>query len=306
MSGPNAPWSKALEWCGWETIPYDILIDQSHDLSDPAVQARVLIEIERADALLWEMDCNSLTRARERPIAGERHPPPPLRGKGQHVMGLPALQDPHRAADLRKVQKANDLVIFSGKTLAMAHKQGSAIVAENPRNAYYWLFKCIQYLLTLLGVFMVEYMACALAGARAKKQSLLTNVEELRTMASVCRHVHAEDEWERTRGPTGRWEYPTGEEAEFTAELAFGTATRLSFWAVRMGRAKLRLARFPITPTETGRRDIMIRLPPSATRLDAMVGMGLRLGLGPPAAIAHHLPRFRSLAEGVEPSTMTN
>ena len=62
--------------------------------------------------------------------------------------------------------------------------------------------------------------------------------------------------------PSGRYEYPTIEEAEFTAESAFSTAVRLSYWAVRVGRAKLKLARFPVMPTETGRRDIMLTLPP--------------------------------------------
>ena len=93
--------------------------------------------------------------------------------------------------------------------MAMSHKQGSAVVSENPGNAYYWLFKCIPDLLTLLGISIVEYMACAFAGASSKKQSLLTDVEGLRTLASVCRHVHAADEWERTRGAKARFEYPT-------------------------------------------------------------------------------------------------
>ena len=90
----------------------DIPIDKAHDLYKPEVQAKVMSELEEVDALLWEMDCNSLTRARERPIRGERHPPPPLRGKGRDVTGLPALRDPRRAEDLRKVQEANDLAFL--------------------------------------------------------------------------------------------------------------------------------------------------------------------------------------------------
>lgn len=106
--------------------------------------------------------------------------------------------------------------------------------------------------------------------------------------------------------PNGRYEYDTAEEAEFTAEFAFATAVRLSYWAVRVGRAKLRLARHPIMPTETGRRDIMLKLPASATRADAMVGMGLRLGLDPPTSIAHNIPRLRSLAGNPDPTSMKN
>ena len=79
MAGHNAPWSKALGWCGWSCEPWDIPIDASHDLSDPAKQAEIPAKIDEIDALLWGMDCNSLTRARERPVAGNRHPPPRLR-----------------------------------------------------------------------------------------------------------------------------------------------------------------------------------------------------------------------------------
>ena len=119
----------------------------------------------------------------------------------------------------------------------------------------------------------------------------------------VCRHVHSATEWERVREASGRHAYPTKEEAEFTADLAFAVAIRLSAWAVKRGRAKLSLPRWTIKPQETGRRDFLVSLPPELLRREAMVGIGLRLGLSPPAELACSIPARRSLAEGFAPTT---
>ena len=86
MCGPNAPWSRALEWCGWSTRPRDWLIDPAHDLTSPAMQSEVRASLASADALLWAMDCNTLTRARDRPIPGESHPP--MRLRSQRCLGV--------------------------------------------------------------------------------------------------------------------------------------------------------------------------------------------------------------------------
>ena len=136
-SGPNAPWSLALQWCGWLTSDWDWLIDESHDLSDHAVQKRVEADMVDADAILWQMDCSSLTKAREIPAKGRGGAPPRLRGQGKHVEGLPELKQADRERHLRRVDRANECVRFSGRTLAWAAKRGMAIVAENPRNSFY-------------------------------------------------------------------------------------------------------------------------------------------------------------------------
>ena len=41
MSGPRAPVSLALAWCGWQVEPMDTLLDATHDLSASATQAEV-------------------------------------------------------------------------------------------------------------------------------------------------------------------------------------------------------------------------------------------------------------------------
>ena len=302
MCGPNAPWSRALEWCGWATRPRDWLIDPAHDLSSPRLQSEIRAEIASVDALLWAMDCSTLTRARDRPIPGEAHPPMRLRSS-RYLTGLPVLQKPQHAALLQRVQHANSLVTFSGSTLLQAVSKNLAAIAENPRNSYYWEFPELVQFSAFEEVNDVDYMACALGGARAKKQRLRGNVSEMADLQSVCRHVHSETEWDRVREASGRYAYPTKEEAEFTADLAFAVAIRLSAWAVKRGRAKLSLPRWTIKPQETGRRDFLVSLPPELLRREAMVGIGLRLGLSPPAELACSIPARRSLAEGFAPTT---
>ena len=109
-------------------------------------------------------------------------------------------------------------------------------------------------------------MACALGGARAKKQRLRSN------------DVHDEHEWDRSRDAKGRWTFPTKEEADYTAALAFAIATALSRWAVKKGFAKLRIPRWPVEPVETGDRTHTLRLPPAhlRARSDATSSLSVR------------------------------
>ncbi len=191
MCGPNAPWSRALEWCGWSTRPRDWLIDPAHDLSSPKLQSEIRAEIASVDALLWAMDCSTLTRARDRPIPGEAHPPMRLRSS-RYLTGLPVLQKPQHAALLQRVQHANSLVTFSGSTLLQAVSKNLAAIAENPRNSYYWEFPELVQFSAFEEVNDVDYMACALGGARAKKQRLRGNVSEVAYLQSACHNLHAE------------------------------------------------------------------------------------------------------------------
>ena len=73
----------------------------------------------------------------------------------------------------------------------------------------------------------------------------------------------------------GRWWYPTAEEAEFTADLCFYLAVAMSHWAVRVGRAKLRLPRFSVVPQETGDRVAWLKFPAETLREEAMPSCGL-------------------------------
>ena len=67
-----------------------------------------------------------------------------------------------------------------------------------------------------------------------------------------CRHVHREDEWAPVQCNGESW-YPTGEEAEYTAELAFQLAIALSMWAVRVRGFPLQVPK-PLKPEPAGSR----------------------------------------------------
>ena len=70
------------------------------------------------------------------------------------------------------------------------------------------------------------------------------------------------------------------EEAEYTAPLAFAIAVSTSWWAVRVGRAKLRVPRMP--PTEAvGRREHWLHYDPRSMRSWAMTPLAIQLGLRP-------------------------
>ena len=75
--------------------------------------------------------------------------------------------------------------------------------------------------------------------------------------------------------------YPSSEEAEYSAGLAFAIAVSLSWWAVRVGRAILQVPRLPPMGA-VGRREHWLDLHPQSMRSWAMAPMAILLGLEPP------------------------
>eukprot|EP00971_Amphidinium_carterae_P333172 6467749-Amphidinium_carterae.1 len=207
-------------------------------------------------------------------------------------MGLSTLQQ----SDQARVQEANMLAQFTANMAEVTHKANGSVVLENPRNAYYWLLPSVANLLQS-GFEDFDYHSCAWGGARSKKQRLRSNCPELKLVRADCKHVHDDAEWQATRDElTGQYCYPTAEEQEYTAELAFVVATALSMHAAATGRYKLHVPR-PPQAHETGDRALWILWPAHLTRSSAMVGVGLRLGLPPPSCEGklHALLRIPSL-----------
>lgn len=75
--------------------------------------------------------------------------------------------------------------------------------------------------------------------------------------------------------------YPSKEEAEYTAALAFALATAASWWAAKLGKATLKIPRMPAMECH-GRRDHWLDLDPRSLRSWAMAPMAILLGLHPP------------------------
>ena len=110
-----------------------------------------------------------------------------------------------------------------------------------------------------------EYSACVFQSARCKYQKLRHNVLEISQWPrALCAHTHASHEW-KPWTEHGQRVYPSKEEAEYSAGLAFAIAVSLSWWAVRVGKAVLQVPRMP--PMETvGRREHWLELHPQSMR----------------------------------------
>jgi hypothetical protein len=76
-------------------------------------------------------------------------------------------------------------------------------------------------------------------------QRLRHNIPEVLQWPVVdCHHLHDASEWDPVLLDGVRF-YPSKEEAEYTACLAFATATSVSLWAVKMGFGVMAIPRLP-------------------------------------------------------------
>ena len=136
-----------------------------------------------------------------------------------------------------------------------------------------------------------RYASCCFMGARAKSQCLRHNLPEINDWPVLdCHHTHDPREWEPSV-ENGKRIYPSHEEAEYTAPLAFAIAVAASWWAVRMGRATLHVPRMPAISWH-GRREHWLAINPKAMREWAMAPLAISLGLEPPDALeAQRVPK---------------
>ena len=116
------------------------------------------------------------------------------------------------------------------------------------------------------------YDACCLMGARHKRHNLL---EVAQWPPLECHLPHHPQEWQPWESG-GRTVFPSKEEAEYTAPLAFMMATSASWWAVRLGFAKLKVPRGP--PIQCGS---WLDIDPRAFREWAMAPLAITLELRP-------------------------
>ena len=125
------------------------------------------------------------------------------------------------------------------------------------------------------------YAACTLGGARCKHQVLRHNLEEIQQWPSISKlpcHVHDPQEWTPYTCDGQRRVYPSKEEAEYTAVLAFAIAVSASWWAVRKGLATLQVPRMPAF-LPVGRREHWLDMDPHAMREWALAPLAVTLGL---------------------------
>ena len=119
------------------------------------------------------------------------------------------------------------------------------------------------------------YSACVFMSARCKHQRLRHNIHEIELIHPCeCHHQHAAWEWDPWEDTQGRHQFPSKEEAEYSATLAFAIAV-----SVREG-PRLHVPRMP--PLEAcGRRQHWLDFDPRAMRSWAMTALAITLGLPP-------------------------
>ena len=97
-----------MVWCGWVVDPFDILLSDAHDLSDPVLQQELAATAPDDEATVMAPACQTLSQAREIPMPGGAGGPPILRS-GAFPLGLPDLQGP----DAHRVATANNFCAAS-------------------------------------------------------------------------------------------------------------------------------------------------------------------------------------------------
>eukprot|EP00435_Cladocopium_sp_Y103_P060929 s497_g22.t1 len=280
MAGPGAPLTRAFICCGWRCLTVDWLLDPSHDLANPARQASLSAQLEEAIFIAAALDCSTKSRAREIPRVFDdgRPAPGPLRSEA-HPDGLPNLSP----KDAKRVATDNLACSYVLGEIQKLSLRGGGSVRENPARSLHWWTTEEQRLWESGAWMETAYAACTLGGARCKQQLLRHNIDEIKQWpVAACHHVHDPEEWTPYTSE-GRRIYPSKEEAEYTATLAYAIAVSASWWAVCKGLAVLHVFRVPpFCPT--GRREHWLDLDPRAFREWAMAPMAAMLGLTAPLA----------------------
>eukprot|EP00435_Cladocopium_sp_Y103_P024743 s3584_g6.t1 len=245
------------------------------NLAHPARQASLSAQLEGVIFIAAALDCSTKRWVREIPRVFEdgRPAPGPLRSEA-HPDGLPGLSP----KDAARVDTDNRACHYVLGEIDKLRQRGGGSVRENPARSLHW-WSSAEVRLWESGEWMeTAYAACTLGGARCKQQLLRHNIEEIQQWpVAACHHVHDPEEWTPYTSE-GRRVYPSKEEAEYTATLAYAIAVSASWWAARLGLAPLAVPRMPPF-CATGRREHWLDLDPQALREWAMAPMAAMLGL---------------------------
>ncbi|CAE7396468.1 unnamed protein product [Symbiodinium sp. CCMP2592] len=252
-------------------------------------QSSLAAQLQQVDFIAAAFDCSTKSRARDIPRSFEdgRPAPRPLRS-ASCPEGLGGLSK----AEQERVDKDNRACSFVLDAIQHAAEKGVGSVRENPANSLRWLLpQEVQSFQS--GLWQDKhYDACCWGGARYKRQR--HNLQEIADWPAIqCHHIHGKGEWDPQSVDGKHW-FPSQEEAEYTAPLAFAIAVSASWWAARVGRAKLAVPRMPV-PGCVGRREAWTSFDPRALRAWVMAPLAISLGLTPRRT--NRIPQRRAVAE---------
>ena len=123
-----------------------------------------------------------------------------------------------------------------------AISMGTLVVPENPRGSSFWKLEAPKSWLGM-GCCDWDYDSCTLDGSRYKAQKVRTQAKEIDDHDALCRHVHAQGEWDKKVLPSGAVVCAGPEEQEYTAAFCFHCAVGASYYAVRMGQVAMKVPR---------------------------------------------------------------
>ena len=211
---------------GWDVVP----IDQAScrfsprtplvilDLKDPLC-VDLLLRFDRGAPADWfhlGLPCGTCSRARERPLPGNQGARP-LRGPDD-LFGFADLKPPVAASNA--VYKACVRILFR------AYETGALITIQNPVRS--WLWPLLAVLVKSQGskafsdwFFSLQdydFDACVFGSRRAKATRVKGSPGVFDGLQISCDNSHPHLSWKPVR-VSGRWVYPTKEEAKYTPEL---------------------------------------------------------------------------------------
>jgi hypothetical protein len=169
---------------GVTAYSWEIADNSCEDCLHPKAVASLTDSMERGDvACIWiGLVCASWTRAR-RNTRGYGHGfPPPLRGKGSLIWGLPGLSP----ADTERVSNGNRQARWATKLFLKAAKLGIPIVIENPASSRLWELPALQALLVRFHSVTVHYCAFGMPWKKPTKL-LFTNCDLHPLGTRLCR-----------------------------------------------------------------------------------------------------------------------
>ena len=145
-------------------------------------------------------------------------------------------------------------------------------------------------------LWCAEYDACCWGGAQCVRRRFLHNTDKITRWPPLqCHHFHSQGEGQ------GVIHQPALDcglgAAEYTAPMAFAVAVSASWWAARVGVAKLRVPRMPLAVC-VGHREPWAAVDPCALRSQALQPLAVTVGIQPGTSGAFALvPARRSVSE---------
>ena len=207
------------------------------DLTDDTQLSNLLDYIHKDAsriALIWVApSCGTASRARERPIPGQKSCPKPLRSTLQPD-GLDSLA----GWDKYKVETTNQLYDAVYAITQCAVQLGICVAIENPTNSHYWNVASTLKIRKEFGDSFVTFHACAHGGTRDKSTSIWQSQHYFDSLSLKCDRKHSHASWKPAM-KDGRLQFPTAEEAAYPHQLCERIIACVMTQVLKMGAVSI-------------------------------------------------------------------